>query len=78
MESQAEVLDFKELSDEERLIRDMSVFASYKGEEIAGCCTRKHNRPSRYRRALKKLEQILGNKATGTGGKRGSRKEVRQ
>ena len=40
---------------------------------------RKHSTVrSRYRRALKKLEQeLLGEQSTGTGGKKRKRKEVR-
>lgn len=60
-ESQAEVLELlKILSDEERLIVTMTVFGGYKGEEIARMLHRNHSTiRSRYRRALKKLEQEL-------------------
>lgn len=81
LESQAEVLELlKILSDEERLIVTMSVFGGYKGEEIARMLHRKHSTVrSRYRRALKKLEQeLLGEQSTGTGGTKRKRKEVRR
>lgn len=59
--TQAETLELLEiLSEEERLIVVLTVFGGYKGEEIAGLLRRNHNTiRSKYRRALKKLEQEL-------------------
>lgn len=46
------------LTQEERLIVTLSVFGGYKGEEIARILNRNHSTiRSKYRRALKKLEQ---------------------
>ena len=51
------------LDEEERLIVLLFVFGGYKGEEIAGMLGRRHSTiRSRYRRALKKLEQTLQKK----------------
>ena len=48
------------LSKEERQIVALSVFGGYKGEEIAKILHMKHSTVrSKYRRALKKLEQYL-------------------
>ena len=48
------------LSDEERQIVVLAVFGGYKGEEIAKILHMKHSTVrSKYRRALKKLEQYL-------------------
>ncbi len=59
--TQAETLEFlKILSEEERLIVVLTVFGGYKGDEIAGLLRRNHSTiRSKYRRALKKLEQEL-------------------
>lgn len=59
--AQAEVLELLDiLSEEERLIVVLTVFGGYKGEEIARLLHRKHSTVrSKYRRALKKLEQEL-------------------
>lgn len=59
--TQAETLEFlKILSEEERLIVVLTVFGGYKGDEIAGLMRRNHSTiRSKYRRALKKLEQEL-------------------
>lgn len=49
-----------ELSNEERQIVVLSVFGGYKGEEIARMLNKRHSTiRSKYRRALKKLEQKL-------------------
>lgn len=49
-----------ELSDEERQIVLLSVFGGYKGEEIAKLMNKRHSTiRSKYRRALKKLEEKL-------------------
>lgn len=46
------------LSEEERQIVALAVFGGYKGEEIARMMNRRHSTiRSKYRRALKKLEQ---------------------
>ena len=79
LESQAEILELlKILNDEERLIVTMAVFGGYKGDEIARMLHRKHSTiRSRYRRALKKLEQeLLREDDPGAGKKNGKRKEV--
>lgn len=48
------------LSEEERQIVALTVFGGFKGEEIARILNRKHSTVrSRYRRALKKLEQSI-------------------
>lgn len=48
------------LSEEERQIVALAVFGGYKGEEIAKIMHRRHSTiRSKYRRALKKLEQKL-------------------
>ena len=48
------------LSDEERQIVALAVFGGYKGEEIARILHMKHSTVrSKYRRALKKLEQHI-------------------
>lgn len=48
------------LSEEERQIVALTVFGGYKGEEIAKMTRQKHSTiRSKYRRALKKLEQKL-------------------
>lgn len=48
------------LSEEERQIVALAVFGGYKGEEIAKMMQRRHSTiRSKYRRALKKLEQKL-------------------
>lgn len=48
------------LPEEERMIVVLSVFGGYKGEEIAGILGKKHSTiRSKYRRALKKLEQDI-------------------
>ena len=48
------------LSEEERQIVALTVFGGFKGEEIAHILNRKHSTVrSRYRRALKKLEQSV-------------------
>lgn len=48
------------LPDEDRMIVVLSVFGGYKGEEIARILGKKHSTiRSRYRRALKKLEQDI-------------------
>lgn len=48
------------LNKEERLIVVLSVFCGYKGEEIAKLLRKSHNTiRSKYRRALKKLEEKL-------------------
>ncbi len=48
------------LSDEERKIVALAVFGGYKGEEIARILHMKHSTVrSKYRRALKKLEQHI-------------------
>lgn len=48
----------KHLSEEERLIVVLAVFGGYKGEDIAELLNLKHSTVrSKYRRALKKLEQ---------------------
>ena len=48
------------LSEEERQIVVLSVFGGYKGEEIARVLHIKHSTVrSKYRRALKKMEQHL-------------------
>lgn len=50
----------QKLSDEERFIVVLSVFGGYKGEEIAEFLNLRHNTVrSKYRRALKKLEQSV-------------------
>lgn len=49
-----------ELSEEERQIVVLSVFGGYKGEEIAKMLNKRHSTiRSKYRRALKKLEEKL-------------------
>lgn len=49
-----------ELSEEERQIVALAVFGGYKGEEIAKLLHKRHSTiRSKYRRALKKLEQKL-------------------
>lgn len=51
-----------ELSEEERKIVVLSVYGGYKGEEIAKLLNRRHSTiRSKYRRALKKLEEKLKN-----------------
>ena len=59
--SQTEVLELLAvLNEEERRIVTLTVFGGYKGEEIAGLLHRNHNTiRSKYRRALKKLEQEM-------------------
>lgn len=48
------------LSEEERQIVALTVFGGYKGEEIARILNRRHSTiRSKYRRALKKLEQKI-------------------
>lgn len=48
------------LSEEERKIVALTVFGGYKGEEIATLLKRRHSTiRSKYRRALKKLEQQI-------------------
>ncbi|MBR5509855.1 MAG: RNA polymerase sigma factor [Lachnospiraceae bacterium] len=48
------------LSEEERRIVALTVFGGYKGEEIAKILNRRHSTiRSKYRRALKKLEQQI-------------------
>lgn len=50
----------KDLSDEERKIVVLSVYGGYKGEEIAKLLKKPHSTVrSKYRRALKKLEEKL-------------------
>lgn len=50
----------QKLSDEERMIVVLSVFGGYKGEEIARILNLGHSTVrSKYRRALKKLEQSI-------------------
>lgn len=50
----------QKLSEEERLIVVLSVFGGYKGEEIAEFLNLRHSTVrSKYRRALKKLEQRI-------------------
>lgn len=58
-DSQTEMLELLSvLNDEERLIVTLTVFGGYKGEEIARILRRNHNTiRTKYRRALKKLEQ---------------------
>ncbi len=58
---QTEVLELLDiLSREERLIVLLTVFGGYKGEEIARLLHRNHSTVrSKYRRALKKLEQEI-------------------
>lgn len=49
-----------DLSEEERQIVALAVFGGYKGEEIARMLNRRHSTiRSKYRRALKKLEQRI-------------------
>ncbi len=48
------------LSRQERLIVSLSIFGGYKGKEIAGLLNLRHSTVrSKYRRALKKLEQQI-------------------
>lgn len=62
LSSQAEMLELLTLlSQEERFIVTLSVFGGYKGEEIARILGKNHSTiRSKYRRALKKLEQEIG------------------
>ena len=61
LSAQSEVLELLSvLKEEERLIVVLTVFGGYKGQEIAGLLKKKHSTiRSKYRRALKKLEQEL-------------------
>lgn len=61
LDSQAEVLELLDtLGEEERLILTLRIFGGYKSEEVAEMLHRKHSTiRSKYRRALKKLEQEL-------------------
>ena len=79
LSSQAEMLELLDvLSGEERLIVTLTVFGGYKGEEIARILNRNHSTVrSKYRRALKKLEQeVLRVRSGGPCGKKGRRKKV--
>lgn len=79
LDSQAEVLELLNvLNREERLIVVLTVFGGYKGEEIARMLNRNHNTVrSKYRRALKKLEQELQQgRAAGQGGRESRRRKV--
>ena len=54
------------LKEEERLIVVLTVFGGYKGQEIARLLKKKHSTiRSKYRRALKKLEQELSKEPKG-------------
>lgn len=57
--AQAEALELLgKLTEEERLIVTLTVFGGYRGEEIARILNKNHSTiRSKYRRALKKLEQ---------------------
>lgn len=79
--TQSEVLELLEiLNEEERLIVVLTVFGGYKGKEIAGLLHRNHSTiRSRYRRALKKLEQeMVREEGSGSGHQKGRRKEVQR
>lgn len=78
-EGQTEVLELLSiLSGEERLIVSLTVFGGYKGREIARLLRRNYNTVrSKYRRALKKLEQeIVREQSAGACGKKSHGKEV--
>lgn len=81
LDSQTEVLELLGvLNDEERLIVTLTVFGGYKGEEIARILNRNHNTVrSKYRRALKKLEQEIVRERSAASFSRNSHgKEVRK
>ena len=67
LSSQTEVLELLSvLKEEERLIVVLTVFGGYKGQEIARLLKKKHSTiRSKYRRALKKLEQELNKEPKG-------------
>lgn len=79
LDTQAEVLELLEiLSEEERLIVVLTVFGGYKGEEIARLLHRNHSTVrTKYRRALKKMEQEVERAAgSRSGDRKNRRKEV--
>ena len=78
-DTQAEALELLEiLSEEERLIVVLTVFGGYKGEEIARLLHRNHSTVrTKYRRALKKMEQEIERAAgSRSGDRKNRRKEV--
>ena len=78
--SRTEVLELLgTLSEEERLIVTLAVFGGYKGQEIAHMLNRNYSTVrTKYRRALKKLEQELTGKEGVTSGSKSARSAGRK